>query len=179
MDPACSGFCQNISLKVRIFSKRVQSIEFSKRVYGVYSLKVRFKTPHTICQVLCFFFPFFFPFASANPGQGICTPLLRKLRADMQRNLLEEEEEEENKESVNRLHPHYSRGVSSPSRHVRTRLYFTSESHIHSLVSILRYGGLVDVSRLLIFFFKEAWSRGREPLVNFFCIVSYKGSASN
>lgn len=35
----------------------------------------------------------------------------------------------------------------SPERHVRTRLYFTSESHVHSLLSILRYGALCDVSR--------------------------------
>ncbi|CAG0918637.1 unnamed protein product [Notodromas monacha] len=86
-------------------------------------------------------------------GQGICAPLLRKLRADMQRNLMEENEEAE---SVNRLHPHYSRGVSSPSRHVRTRLYFTSESHIHSLVSILRYGCLVDESE------DKQWNRAME-----------------
>ena len=40
----------------------------------------------------------------------------------------------------------YSEGVSTPHRHVRTRLYFTSESHIHSLLTIFRYGGLLDVS---------------------------------
>lgn len=39
----------------------------------------------------------------------------------------------------------YSRGVLSPGRHVRTRLYFTSESHVHSLLSVFRYGGLLDV----------------------------------
>lgn len=39
----------------------------------------------------------------------------------------------------------YSHGVSSPGRHVRTRLYFTSESHVHSLLTVLRYGGLLDV----------------------------------
>lgn len=54
-------------------------------------------------------------------GQGICTPLLRKIKADLQRNI------EECDESVNRLNPRYSHGVSSPGRHVRTRLYFTSE----------------------------------------------------
>jgi len=41
----------------------------------------------------------------------------------------------------------YSHGVSSPGRHVRTRLYFTSESHVHSLLTVLRYGGLLDVSQ--------------------------------
>lgn len=40
----------------------------------------------------------------------------------------------------------YSHGVSSPGRHVRTRLYFTSESHVHSLLTVLRFGGLLDVS---------------------------------
>lgn len=43
----------------------------------------------------------------------------------------------------------YSHGVSSPGRHVRTRLYFTSESHVHSLLTVLRYGGLLDVSNVL------------------------------
>ena len=41
----------------------------------------------------------------------------------------------------------YSEGVSSPHRHVKTRLYFTSESHIHSLLTVLRYGGLCSVSQ--------------------------------
>lgn len=44
----------------------------------------------------------------------------------------------------------YSRGVLSPGRHVRTRLYFTSESHVHSLLSVFRYGGLLDVRILLL-----------------------------
>lgn len=73
-------------------------------------------------------------------GQGICTPLLKKIKADLQRNI------EENEETVNRLNPRYSHGVSSPGRHVRTRLYFTSESHVHSLITVLRHGGLLDVS---------------------------------
>jgi len=74
-------------------------------------------------------------------GQGICTPLLRKIRADLQRNI-----EESGEESVNRLNPRYSHGVSSPGRHVRTRLYFTSESHVHSLLTMIRFGDLLNVS---------------------------------
>ncbi|MEQ2159545.1 hypothetical protein GOODEAATRI_024154, partial [Goodea atripinnis] len=68
-----------------------------------------------------------------------CLPLIRKIQLDLQRT--------HGDEFVNKLHPLYSRGVLSPGRHVRTRLYFTSESHVHSLLSIFRYGGLLDVSK--------------------------------
>ncbi|KAL0894125.1 hypothetical protein ABMA27_014164 [Loxostege sticticalis] len=84
-------------------------------------------------------------------GQGICTPLLKKIRADLQRNI-----EESGEETVNRLNPRYSHGVSSPGRHVRTRLYFTSESHVHSLLTVLRCGGLLDVLK------DEQWRRAME-----------------
>ncbi|XP_074456658.1 inositol hexakisphosphate and diphosphoinositol-pentakisphosphate kinase 1 isoform X11 [Larus michahellis] len=67
---------------------------------------------------------------------GFCLPLIKKIQLDLQRT--------HEDESVNKLHPLYSRGVLSPGRHVRTRLYFTSESHVHSLLSIFRYGGLLD-----------------------------------
>lgn len=77
-------------------------------------------------------------------GQAICNPLWRKIRADLQHNI--EEDMPLTDESVNRLDPRYSHGVSSPGRHVRTRLYFTSESHLHSLLTVLRYGGLVKVA---------------------------------
>ncbi|XP_069365675.1 inositol hexakisphosphate and diphosphoinositol-pentakisphosphate kinase 2 isoform X2 [Maniola hyperantus] len=83
-------------------------------------------------------------------GQGICTPLLKKIRADLQRNI------EESEENVNRLNPRYSHGVSSPGRHVRTRLYFTSESHVHSLLTVLRFGGLLDILN------DEQWRRAME-----------------
>jgi inositol hexakisphosphate/diphosphoinositol-pentakisphosphate kinase len=83
-------------------------------------------------------------------GTGICTPLLKKIRADLQRNI------EEQEGSVNRLNPHYSHGVSSPGRHVRTRLYFTSESHVHSLLTVLRYGGLLHSLS------DEQWRRAME-----------------
>ncbi|XP_032089606.1 inositol hexakisphosphate and diphosphoinositol-pentakisphosphate kinase 1 isoform X2 [Thamnophis elegans] len=70
---------------------------------------------------------------------GFCLPLIKKIQLDLQRT--------HEDESVNKLHPLYSRGVLSPGRHVRTRLYFTSESHVHSLLSIFRYGGLLDASK--------------------------------
>ncbi|WIA10711.1 hypothetical protein OEZ85_010886 [Tetradesmus obliquus] len=51
----------------------------------------------------------------------------------------DDQEEEEEKETLHRLCPTYASDVNSPLRHVRTRIYFTSESHIHSLVNVLRY----------------------------------------
>ncbi|XP_070536718.1 inositol hexakisphosphate and diphosphoinositol-pentakisphosphate kinase 2-like [Ptychodera flava] len=78
-------------------------------------------------------------------GKGICLPLLTKLRKDLQRVHAEDE-------NVNRLNPKYSDNVESPDRHVQTRLYFTSESHIHSLVNFLRLGGLCDEN-------DEQWNR--------------------
>ncbi|XP_065813029.1 inositol hexakisphosphate and diphosphoinositol-pentakisphosphate kinase 2-like isoform X10 [Labrus bergylta] len=69
-------------------------------------------------------------------AQAYCVPLMKKIQLDLQRT--------HEDEAVNKLHPLYSRGVMSPGRHVRTRLYFTSESHVHSLLSVCRYGGLLD-----------------------------------
>ena len=34
-------------------------------------------------------------------------------------------------------------GVTTPDRHVRTRLYFISQSHVHAVLNVLRYGGLL------------------------------------
>lgn len=42
----------------------------------------------------------------------------------------------------------YSRDITSPRRNVRTRLYFTSESHIHSVLNLLIHGQLLSVSWL-------------------------------
>ncbi|XP_040018336.2 inositol hexakisphosphate and diphosphoinositol-pentakisphosphate kinase 2 isoform X8 [Gasterosteus aculeatus] len=79
-----------------------------------------------------------------------CLPLVRKIQLDLQRT--------HEDESVNKLHPLYSRGVMSPGRHVRTRLYFTSESHVHSLLSIFRYGGLLDDEK------DQQWKRAMDYL---------------
>ncbi|XP_018110854.1 inositol hexakisphosphate and diphosphoinositol-pentakisphosphate kinase 2 isoform X7 [Xenopus laevis] len=81
---------------------------------------------------------------------GYCLPLIEKIQLDLQRT--------HEDESVNKLHPLYSRGVLSPGRHVRTRLYFTSESHVHSLLSTFRYGGLLDESK------DQQWNRAMDYL---------------
>ena len=73
-------------------------------------------------------------------AQNISAQLLRKIKDDLQRNAYLDDD------SVHRLDYRYTNGVSSPDRHVRTRLYFTSESHVHSLLTILSEGGLIDVS---------------------------------
>ncbi|KAL5725493.1 diphosphoinositol-pentakisphosphate 1-kinase [Ranunculus cassubicifolius] len=53
-----------------------------------------------------------------------------------------DQEDEDDKETKYRLDPKYAANVRTPERHVRTRLYFTSESHIHSLMNVLRYCNL-------------------------------------
>ncbi|CAH8385688.1 unnamed protein product [Eruca vesicaria subsp. sativa] len=50
-------------------------------------------------------------------------------------------DDDDDKETKYRLDPKYA-NVKKPERHVRTRLYFTSESHIHSLMNVLRYCNL-------------------------------------
>ncbi|XP_014679838.1 PREDICTED: inositol hexakisphosphate and diphosphoinositol-pentakisphosphate kinase 2-like [Priapulus caudatus] len=82
-------------------------------------------------------------------SQGICLALLRKIRSDILNVITPDE-------STHRLNPKYSKGVMSPGRNVRTRLYFTSESHIHSLLNVLRYGSLVSNPE------DEQWQRAME-----------------
>ncbi|XP_044131902.1 inositol hexakisphosphate and diphosphoinositol-pentakisphosphate kinase 2 isoform X11 [Bufo gargarizans] len=91
-------------------------------------------------------------------AKGYCTPLVRKIRSDLQRT--------QDDDTVNKLHPLYSRGVMSPERHVRTRLYFTSESHVHSLLSTLCFGSLSDELK------DEQWKRAMDYL-NFVNELNY------
>ncbi|KAK2867221.1 hypothetical protein Q8A67_025338 [Cirrhinus molitorella] len=83
-------------------------------------------------------------------ASAYCLPLVKKIQLDLQRT--------HEDEAVNKLHPLYSRGVMSPGRHVRTRLYFTSESHVHSLLNIFRYGGLLDEQK------DEQWRQAMDYL---------------
>ncbi|URD96677.1 acid phosphatase [Musa troglodytarum] len=52
-----------------------------------------------------------------------------------------DQDDDDDRETKYRLDPKYA-NVKTPERHVRTRLYFTSESHIHSLMNVLRYCNL-------------------------------------
>ena len=56
---------------------------------------------------------------------------------------------EEDREPIHRLCPTYAQDINSPLRHVRTRIYFTSESHVHSLINVLRF---CQLGELLITF---------------------------
>lgn len=49
------------------------------------------------------------------------------------------EDQVEQDDFIHRLCPSYASDINSPLRHVRTRVYFTSESHMHSLLNALRY----------------------------------------
>ena len=69
------------------------------------------------------------------------------------------EDEEQEDARVHVLAP-FTRNVNSIKRHVRTRIYFTSESHIHSLMNILRHTELEGRSLLS----EEALERFDEPV---------------
>ena len=69
-------------------------------------------------------------------GQCIGGALLNKIISDLFASSNESE-------TVHRLGERHARklGIKSLDRHVRTRLYFTSESHLHSVLNVLRFRG--------------------------------------
>ncbi|XP_047133607.1 inositol hexakisphosphate and diphosphoinositol-pentakisphosphate kinase 2 isoform X1 [Hydra vulgaris] len=71
-------------------------------------------------------------------SKQMCQCFFRKIQADLHYNVHQLED------TVHRLDPSDSHNVLTPHRHVRTRLYITSESHVHSIVSALRFGNLFD-----------------------------------
>ena len=82
--------------------------------------------------------------ASEKLSIGVCTfkSLLRKLLGDL--GAASQEHGELATENVSQFDPRYAGdhhgSMQTPRRHVRTRLYFTSESHVHALYNILRHG---------------------------------------
>ena len=60
----------------------------------------------------------------------------------------ESEEGEEHEETIHRLAPDFATHINSPTRHVRTRIYYTSESHIHSLVNVLRFAHMHPLNNI-------------------------------
>ena len=110
------------------------------------------------------------PAGKLQIGSKVCTALIGKILQDLQNTReesleaeggeaeeeedygdAEEEPEDEADLVLHRLYPEYAEMVNSPKRHVRTRIYFTSESHIHTLLNVIRHcdhahdgGGIVS-----------------------------------
>ncbi len=60
----------------------------------------------------------------------------------------EPDEDAEHEETIHRLAPELATHINSPMRHVRTRIYYTSESHIHSLVNVLRFAHMHPLNNI-------------------------------
>lgn len=69
-------------------------------------------------------------------GIRVAQPLMRKILYDLR---LARDQGITTAETMHRLDSRYAVGIDSPSLNVRTRLYFTSESHILTLLNILKY----------------------------------------
>lgn len=82
-----------------------------------------------------------------NIGANIANALLRKIRADIQSAIsINDAAGDDDDDTVHRLDPisASAMGIKSGDRHVRTRLYFTSESHLHSVMNVLRFTSQVS-----------------------------------
>ena len=89
---------------------------------------------------------------------GICigASMLHKLRRDLLAGTSTGPDGAHEQERVHQLDHSVYTGVRTPHRHVRTRLYFTSESHIHSLFNVLRWGSSGAIGEPCTLFSDEA-----------------------
>ena len=67
--------------------------------------------------------------------------MLHKIHDDMLAGMATESHERERVHRIDTSALSGTESINTPQRHVRTRLYFTSESHIFSLFNVLRWGG--------------------------------------
>ena len=80
------------------------------------------------------------PSAAVNNNNNESTNAERGNEAEAESPAGGEHDGEDDDDAVlHRLCPTYAQDINSPLRHVRTRIYFTSESHCHSLVNVIRY----------------------------------------
>ena len=76
-----------------------------------------------------------------SPGVQIASTMLHKIHDDMLAGMATESHERERVHRIDTSALSGTESINTPQRHVRTRLYFTSESHIFSLFNVLRWGG--------------------------------------
>lgn len=74
-------------------------------------------------------------------GVQIASTMLHKIHDDMLAGMATESHERERVHRIDTSALSGTESINTPQRHVRTRLYFTSESHIFSLFNVLRWGG--------------------------------------
>ena len=72
----------------------------------------------------------------------MCMPLLRKIQSDLNHVFFDEHSDINHRFDST----HCKNMRPSSNQLIRTRLYFTSESHIHCMMNILKYGGMFVVS---------------------------------